>query len=199
MIHDSLGETEIMDNLRIGSYGWKHKAWQDSFYPEDLPEDWQLTYYANEYSSVLIPTHYLLGDECDIEQWQDDVPDAFRFYLQWPETEVDDDSVLKKLPLFGDQLAGVLIPRQRPLGLDIPVYYWQGSDIQKQVWQPNNAAQSGVAGIRLGKSDLKTQKNELKQFQENTTKGLKTVFLMDDNLDIQQLNEFKTLVELLGL
>lgn len=38
----------------IGSAGWQHDAWQGNFYPEDLPEDWRLGYYANEFPVVLL-------------------------------------------------------------------------------------------------------------------------------------------------
>ncbi|MFV1981897.1 MAG: hypothetical protein ACC657_00035 [Thiohalomonadales bacterium] len=41
--------------LHIGSYGWLHESWDNSFYPEDLPREWQFAYYANEYSVLMIP------------------------------------------------------------------------------------------------------------------------------------------------
>ena len=185
-----------MDNLRVGAYGWKHENWLDSFYPEDLPGDWQLTYYANEFSCVLMPAHYLLADDCDIEQWLDDVPDTFKFYVEWPDSDVDDDLLLNQLLMFGDQLSGILIKRSRQLATKIPVYCWSGCKMQQQLWQPDNQGQSGVAAIAIDGHDLKTQKHWLQKFQKDTINELKAVFLMDENLDIKQLNEFKILVEL---
>ena len=41
-------------NITVGSYGWRHPHWRGSFYPEDLPEDWQLSYYSNEFSVVMV-------------------------------------------------------------------------------------------------------------------------------------------------
>lgn len=44
-----------MENVLIGTEGWQHEAWLGSFYPEDLPEDWQLDYYSNLYRVLLVP------------------------------------------------------------------------------------------------------------------------------------------------
>lgn len=38
----------------IGSAGWQHAAWQGEYYPDDLPQDWRLGYYANEFPMVLL-------------------------------------------------------------------------------------------------------------------------------------------------
>ena len=40
--------------ILIGASGWLHSGWQEQFYPEDLPQDWQLAYYGNEFPVVLI-------------------------------------------------------------------------------------------------------------------------------------------------
>ena len=54
-----------MENLRVGTVGWQHKDWLDGFYPEGMPEDWQLDFYSNIYSAVLVP-------QTDWVQWQED-------------------------------------------------------------------------------------------------------------------------------
>jgi uncharacterized protein YecE (DUF72 family) len=33
----------------IGACGWQHNDWTGEFYPDDLPEEWRLGYYAHEY------------------------------------------------------------------------------------------------------------------------------------------------------
>lgn len=48
--------------ILIGTAGWRHLQWgNEVFYPEDLPEDWYLSFYANEFSIALVPE----------KQWQD--------------------------------------------------------------------------------------------------------------------------------
>lgn len=39
----------------IGACGWEHAGWQGAFYPDDLPADWRLGYYANLHPVVLAP------------------------------------------------------------------------------------------------------------------------------------------------
>ena len=42
--------------ILIGAAGWQHPEWvNDAFYPDDLPEDWYLSFYANEFPIVLVP------------------------------------------------------------------------------------------------------------------------------------------------
>ena len=71
--------------LFVGAVGWDHDGWAGNFFPEDLPPDWRLTYYANEYPLVLVPAASWQG--ASLEQaaaWADDVADAFRFFLEAP-------------------------------------------------------------------------------------------------------------------
>ncbi len=67
----------------VGSRGWDHEQWVGGFYPEDLPGDWRLTYYANAFRAVLVPADRLLDVAADeVEAWRDDVPEDFRFYFE---------------------------------------------------------------------------------------------------------------------
>ena len=38
----------------LGAQDWNNESWDEEFYPEDLPADWQLAFYANEYGTVVI-------------------------------------------------------------------------------------------------------------------------------------------------
>ena len=92
MIHDNAPQQESnspkgdTDNnpqasLRVGACSWRHSHWQGEFYPADLPAEWQLSYYANEFNCVLVPFA-----ECpsiaEAENWLDDVSEDFQFYLE---------------------------------------------------------------------------------------------------------------------
>ena len=62
---------------------WAHPAWVGGFYPEDLPEEWRLGYFANEFSAVVVPHASWIDAEPDLLQsWVDDVSDSFRFFLE---------------------------------------------------------------------------------------------------------------------
>ncbi|MFK5913260.1 MAG: hypothetical protein QM484_02720 [Woeseiaceae bacterium] len=66
--------------ILIGSCGWKHPEWLDSFYSDDLPDDWQLGFYSNEFPVVYVETEDWLHS--DVLQWTEDVSDSFRFILE---------------------------------------------------------------------------------------------------------------------
>ena len=69
--------------FELGSFGWEHAQWAGGFYPDDLPEDWRLTYYANEFGCVLVPQdQWLSADEDQWAGWEDDPVDSFRFFLE---------------------------------------------------------------------------------------------------------------------
>ncbi len=67
----------------VGARGWDHPAWVGSLYPTDLPSDWRLAYYANEFSVVMVEqAGWLAVEDFSSLGWADDVPDEFRFFLE---------------------------------------------------------------------------------------------------------------------
>jgi len=95
MIHDNV--------IRVGACGWDQRHWQGNFFPDDLPDDWRLAYYANEFSAVLVPENEWCAADVDFEQWAEDVPDDFKFYLL-TRSLPEDDSLIKAH--LGDKFAG---------------------------------------------------------------------------------------------
>ncbi len=72
----------MITEWRTGAVGWDHPDWDDQFYPDDLPPDWRLTYYGNEFSQVLIPQRQWASASGAWEGWRDDVDAGFRFVLE---------------------------------------------------------------------------------------------------------------------
>ncbi|MDH5483866.1 MAG: hypothetical protein OEY43_01420 [Gammaproteobacteria bacterium] len=204
MIHDSTAEAEPQDeHFRVGSLGWRHSGWQQDFYPEDLPEDWQLSYYANEFSTVLVPADELLRPDCDFGQWHDEVPDSFRFYLQWPAQDDMTGLLLAQCGLLGDKLGGLVMQGAVPLDTDIPCYSIDpGVEVSRRIWRPAVRAGSGVAMLSLGQADLRQQKTWLQNFADEPRRAgvnLKALFLADEALSIDTLRGFRQLAELMAL
>ncbi|MDH3355034.1 MAG: hypothetical protein OEL79_07455, partial [Chromatiales bacterium] len=79
------------------------EPWQ-GFYPADLPEDWQLDFYSNEFRAVVIPIHMWQEMSPDkVGEWIDAVHDEFRFYL-----EASNQSKIENIniELFGEHWGG---------------------------------------------------------------------------------------------
>jgi uncharacterized protein YecE (DUF72 family) len=74
----------------MGACGWNHKAWLNDFYSDDLPEDWQLGFYANEFPVVYVPAADWLN-VIDIAEWTEDISDSFRFILEISDDVLNDE------------------------------------------------------------------------------------------------------------
>lgn len=121
--------------LYIAGYGWQHEDWTGSHYPDDLPPEWRFDYYCNEYRAVLVPPgDWLNASDEELEQWLDDAPDGFRFFLEfsttnnlgWPRLLEVTETLLPKLGGIHLHLAAGFDPNQvaRELGktgIGIPV------------------------------------------------------------------------------
>ncbi|MGM0552727.1 MAG: hypothetical protein ACQETK_02800 [Pseudomonadota bacterium] len=57
----------------------------DEFFPDDLPEDWQLAYYAHYYRRLLLPARLWPGEAgAAFGDWDEVVPEALKLWLEWP-------------------------------------------------------------------------------------------------------------------
>lgn len=95
-------EKRVLAELLVTTRGWDHPGWLDSFYPDDMPADWRLAYFANSFAAVLLPASLLAElDAATIRQRVSEIEGDFVFYL-----EADTSS--DKLQAFGGRLAGIL-------------------------------------------------------------------------------------------
>ena len=69
--------------LLVGTSGFSYKEWKGSFYPEDLPAEGMLKFYASKLPAVEINnTFYRMPKASVLAQWAEQVPDGFRFVLK---------------------------------------------------------------------------------------------------------------------
>jgi len=109
MIHDNLQQNEsasIEKTIRVGACGWDHTHWLGTFYPDDLPADWRLSYYANEFSTVLLEEAQWRSNLDKLDEWADEVPEGFLFYLQSPLDKSPEIISIKQR--LGSHFAGIV-------------------------------------------------------------------------------------------
>jgi hypothetical protein len=71
--------------LHIGAYGWRGARWAETFYPEDMPQEWQLAFYASEFADVLVPAAYWDRTAWpDVAQWCEDAQGRLGIQLEAP-------------------------------------------------------------------------------------------------------------------
>lgn len=69
--------------IRIGTSGWNYPHWKGAFYPDDLPAERRLAWYAERFDSVEInATFYRLPTTETLDAWRDAVPAGFRFAVK---------------------------------------------------------------------------------------------------------------------
>ncbi|MDX1569707.1 MAG: DUF72 domain-containing protein [Xanthomonadales bacterium] len=66
-----------------GTSGFSYDEWKGVFYPEDLPADARLAYYAEQLPAVEINnTFYRMPKRSVLEKWREAVPPGFRFSIK---------------------------------------------------------------------------------------------------------------------
>ncbi len=101
---------ENTHKVLIGARGWLHRGWQDSFYPDDLPQGWRLAYYANEFSMLVIREQEWAQIE-DIATLREECPADFHFVVELP-VHVNEQTLsvyIDRIRQLGKQCSGVII------------------------------------------------------------------------------------------
>jgi hypothetical protein len=71
--------------VTIAAAGWWALTDADAYYPDDLPEDWRLGYFANDHPAVYVPAGAWQSQSIEsLRAWRDDVHQGFRFFLEHP-------------------------------------------------------------------------------------------------------------------
>ena len=96
--------------IGVACVDWDNAALVASqFYPEDVPAEWQLTYYANYMMACVIsPEKWQVASASVIADWCEQTQDNFWFYLLC-ETPEQIEAAQSCAQLFPNKLAGLLI------------------------------------------------------------------------------------------
>jgi hypothetical protein len=92
--------------IEVIARDWDRPGWCGSFYPEDLPEDWRLTYFANAFEAVLVPALAWQSVPWEhLAAWREDVPQRFRFYLELAQDQAP-ATLARAAQALGERFAG---------------------------------------------------------------------------------------------
>src|SRR5690349_14125167 len=88
--------------LSVGTSGFSYKEWLGKFYPEKLPGEQMLGFYARHFDTVEINnTFYRMPAESMLARWAAEAPPGFEFTLKAPRRITHD----KRLREAGDDVA----------------------------------------------------------------------------------------------
>ena len=71
--------------IRVGIGGWSFEPWNETFYPEGLPQRRELEHASRRLTAIEInATFYRLQKPDSFKKWRDETPDDFVFSLKAP-------------------------------------------------------------------------------------------------------------------
>jgi hypothetical protein len=98
--------------LRLGAVRDDASTAWDAFYPEGLPDDWRLPFYAHYWRDLLVPARdwsRLVADPGGF----DEVPEHLRLYFEVPSSGQGAASAMRALAdVLGTRLGGFLVERE---------------------------------------------------------------------------------------
>jgi uncharacterized protein YecE (DUF72 family) len=114
-----------------GTSGYSYKEWKGPFYPEKLPADEMLHFYAGRLRTVEINnTFYRMPDQTVLSRWSEQVPDDFAFSVKAPrrishdrrlrEADSDVAEFLRRTAVLGKKLGPVLFQLPPFMKKDLP-------------------------------------------------------------------------------
>lgn len=117
--------------LRVGTSGWHYRDWRRGFYPEALPTQRWLEYYARRFDTVeLNNTFYRLPERPAFRRWKEQTPPDFLFtvkasrylthYRRLHEPEEPVARLLEAAVGLGEKLGPVLLQLPPNLPVDVP-------------------------------------------------------------------------------
>ncbi len=192
----------MLENIEVGARGW---ACQD-YYPEDLPEDWQLDYYSNDFSALLVPQSQWRS--WDREAWAvfADSADTLRWIgFEWcTPSETDAAALYAGLEGLAETIAaelGVLALDAAAPALPSGVAVTCRGTVPAVGWHWQDLSGVPVGYVDALPQDLKAQRALLESFADALPdKNSGAPFIVGGGCaNIAQLKQFKQLVELLGL
>jgi hypothetical protein len=190
--------------------GWDHAAWRGGFYPEDLPPEWRLSYFANAFPGVLIPWEdwYRL-DKPSLNAWRDDVAGGFRFYLELAQS-VDMQTRVDAADCLEGHFGGFVVVSTRE-GQLADYADSQSPELNYcRLFTPGSTTddvQQGLADKKqvawlIPSSDLPTLKGQrifLEQLAAQVAVEAEVLLFLEGHPpDLGKLGELRTLAQLLG-
>jgi len=183
--------------LHIMSYGWDYPDWLGTFYPDDLPEDWRLTYYANEFSGVLVPESvWFKAASADLATWTEDVEEGFCFYLELTQTN-QFDACQEGASGLGELFGGTILANGTPIPslCNYPVYQAVYDD---ELCGNETPPALILACDRLG--NLKSQRDLLQRLVANAPPCSNIpIFIQGNPPSLEVIRNLRQLAQLMGL
>ena len=188
----------------------------------DGDDDWRLTYFSNEFNTVLVPASYWqAGEKIETEIWLEAVHEAFQFFVECHVDMLDFISMaelaadLKKLQPQLSALVFLDETQQMPVSVKKQFYSLADSlaldvfglgdeagpvaGVSRQcLWREGSACSSGFAVIENDLSDLRLARKIVEDFVSHSKQGAETIIVDHPQLQASNLSKFRSMLEIMG-
>lgn len=197
-------------SISVGVFDWGHFPANDDFYPQDLPAEWRLSFYANEFDGACISPGTLIKKSDDLGEWLEDLDQNFKlsFYLQSKSqlqlvTDAVVASSINVSNLIYDTGKSELTTY---LNSNRQVLCSAGVKVAPRIigftglWRPNTETTDPSAiALFPGDASLRQYRQWIEQWlQDVDDKNELTLWLEGETTGYQTLVECRSLVELMG-
>ncbi len=143
--------------MYLGSVGWVHPEWQGDFYPEDMPEDWQLAFYNSQFRCVYLPfEQWRKSSDAEIKNWLQEAREGFVFVLQKADDSDDETSRLAQCfgakGIFSDQIELVWLEEE--------------TDMRQLAQRMQKSVQSGIPLFLIARDSSLTHMRQVKELMD---------------------------------
>jgi|GEM_PF-2096957 len=179
-------DSTVDPRLLLGMSGWPHAEWEDRYFPEDLPRDWQFAYFSNDAGCLMLEPAQWQGLNPDtLEDWLGDVDTDFRFFLRVRGSI--EEAIVER---FAPNLGGLLLEECQRIDISWPQFcqddqgYWVDSSGEPRICLVSELPET-----------LRAQRIML----ESMPKGLQALVVVDETADPGVLADMRKVAELLGI
>ncbi len=208
--------------IKAGAYGWSHAHWSDdsraqSYYPQDLPQEWRLGYYSNDFDRVLVPAASWQEETLpDCEDWLHSVHPEFRFFVECRAGMLQHIALSEltvRLQDLQPQLAALVFPDEMPTAenrsfgalidsLDVAVYTAGdvGARAARAIWTEAQPLPSDFALFDNDLTDLKPGRTFVDAFGSQLDDATQTATIIVHHASLQavDLKRFCAMLEIMG-
>ena len=106
---------KVLPTIALGAWGWDHPEWVGRLYADDLPPEWRLTFYSNEFDAVGLYAAGWMNPSMDtLKLWIEDTREDFRFHLVMPSMVLKGNEdvfgdIAERLSLLQARLGSILL------------------------------------------------------------------------------------------
>jgi len=196
----------MQKNIKVGIFDWVQFPQENNFYPEDLPQDWRLSYFSNEFETACIDLASPSLHPDLLTEWVDELPDSFELCFVLSRL-----SHLEQLTELVDQVAVkinyLIVNSQQQNNAFIndvfeSVQDWKYRPQQVisvlSLWTPETPLKPSNIALMPAVDDMRLYREWIELWLEENNQQELSLWLDGDSATYSTLGQLRTLVELMG-